>query len=543
MPTTNSSNAPRFSNLTVRQRMSVAMVVLIVLLAVGVGLVLWAESIRNESIQRNEHLASHKDRIFFDLVSLSDSLRGLFLWPHSEAELKGNIEVKKDLAATFSVVQADFTESPDMIVSLNRLHEFVFKKLIPYYDAQLARAQTNPAAATEEYTRTYDAMRLQGNKLFADFREQVIAVVATESGRAQTLSFGLGLGAIGLVLLGSLIIGRFQSTAVSEPLNHLVAAIERMRGGDFTQPLQLRRGDEFGVLADGLNRLGDDLSGLVGHVQRAGGQVNTNAGHIAATARTQQVTAAEVASTTAWIGATSREISATTLQLVATMSEVNGVSGETARLAGSGQAAISRMETTMRQILDASAAINAKLAVLNEKTANINSVVTTITKVADQTNLLSLNAAIEAEKAGEYGLGFSVVATEIRRLADQTAVATYDIEKMVKEMQAAAAAGAAGMEKFSDEARRGVDEVRAVGTQLAQIIHQVQTLTPRFQVVNEGMQSQATGAQQISETLAQLGEASQKTAESLRQSNLAIEQLNEAAHGLQNSVARFKLKT
>ena len=91
----------------------------------------------------------------------------------------------------------------------------------------------------------------------------------------------------------------------------------------------------------------------------------------------------------------------------------------------------------MRQVMDAAGSINAKLAVLNEKAGNINQVVTTITKVADQTNLLSLNAAIEAEKAGEYGRGFAVVATEIRRLADQTAVATYDIEQMVKEIQSA----------------------------------------------------------------------------------------------------------
>jgi len=195
----------------------------------------------------------------------------------------------------------------------------------------------------------------------------------------------------------------------------------------------------------------------------------------------------------------------------------------------------------MRQIQESSGAITAKLAVLSEKTTNINSVVTTITKVADQTNLLSLNAAIEAEKAGEYGLGFAVVAMEIRRLADQTAVATYDIERMVKEMQSAVAAGVMGMDKFSEEAERGAREVREVSGQVAQIINQVQMLSPRFQAVNEGMNAQARGALQISETLNQLGEAARQTAESLRQSNLAIEQLNDAARSLQASVARFRL--
>src|SRR5438046_9920739 len=199
------------------------------------------------------------------------------------------------------------------------------------------------------------------------------------------------------------------------------------------------------------------------------------------------------------------------------MNEVNQVAEQTTSLAGSGQTAITRMESNMRKIMDGCVSSTEKLAVLNEKTTNINSVVTTITKVAAQTNLLSLNAAIEAEKAGEYGLGFAVVAMEIRRLADQTAVATYDIEKMVKEMQSAVAAGVMGMDKFSEEVRRGVEEIRQGSTQLAQIIHQVQTLTPRFQTVNEGMNAQATGAQQISETLTQLGEAANQTTESLTQ--------------------------
>ena len=178
---------------------------------------------------------------------------------------------------------------------------------------------------------------------------------------------------------------------------------------------------------------------------------------------------------------------------------------------------------------------------LSEKANNINQVVTTITKVADQTNLLSLNAAIEAEKAGEAGRGFSVVATEIRRLADQTAVATYDIEQTVKEIQSAVAAGVMGMDKFSDQVRRGMQDVQQVGEQLTQIIQQVQTLAPRFLEVSEGMQAQASGAEQISDALTQLTEASQQTVQSLRQSTDAIGGLNEVAHGLRSAVSRFRL--
>jgi len=196
----------------------------------------------------------------------------------------------------------------------------------------------------------------------------------------------------------------------------------------------------------------------------------------------------------------------------------------------------------MRHVMDAASSINAKLAVLNEKAGNINQVVTTITKVADQTNLLSLNAAIEAEKAGEYGRGFAVVATEIRRLADQTAVATYDIEQMVKEIQSAVSAGVMGMDKFSEEVRRGMQEVQQVGGQLSQIIQEVQALAPRFELVNEGMQAQATGAEQITEALGQLSEAAQQTVDSLRQSNQVIDGLNQASVGLRSSVSRFKLE-
>jgi methyl-accepting chemotaxis protein WspA len=399
---------------------------------------------------------------------------------------------------------------------------------------------SDSANAMTYYNANYPTISRQRDQAFRDLAAQIEEVNTIVSARARTISV-IGVTCLVLLLAACLVVGRFQSSSIAEPLNRLVTTLERMGKGDFTQRLALGQNDEFGVVSQGLNRLADDLCELVGQVQRSGLQVNTTATEISATAREQQSTAHEIAATTVQIGASSKQISATSKDLVKTMNEVNQVAEATAKLADGGQTALNRMEATMRQIMQASASITGKLAALSDKTANINSVVTTITKVADQTNLLSLNAAIEAEKAGEYGLGFAVVAMEIRRLADQTAVATYDIEKMVKEMQSAVAAGVIGMDKFSEEVRRGVEEVRLVSGGLAQIIHQVQTLSPRFQIVNEGMHAQAADAEQISETLSQLGDAIQQTAESLRQSNVAIEHLNGAARQLQASVARFRL--
>ncbi|ANB74829.1 chemotaxis protein [Paraburkholderia phytofirmans OLGA172] len=344
-----------------------------------------------------------------------------------------------------------------------------------------------------------------------------------------------------IAAVAALLAGYWLLRAVTTPMAKVLQVVDIMRTGDLTQRLQLNRADEIGALEAGFNRMTDELTALVGQAQKSAVQVTTSVTEIAATSREQQATANETAATTTEIGATSREIFATSRDLLRTMNEVSEVAGQSAALAGTGHAGLARMEDTMRLVMEAAGSVNAKLAILNEKASNINQVVATITKVADQTNLLSLNAAIEAEKAGEYGRGFAVVATEIRRLADQTAVATYDIEQMVKEIQSAVAAGVMGMDKFSEEVRRGMLDVQNVGGHLTQIIQQVQALAPRFSMVNEGMQTQATGAEQITQALTQLSEAAQQTAESLRQSTQAIDDLTHVANNLRTGVSRFKV--
>jgi methyl-accepting chemotaxis protein WspA len=528
------------TTLTSWQRLNAAFWLLILLLLASVGMALWVADARSVIDKRSEQLAAARGNIAYKVVLISDTVRGLLLDPKNVLEKAHMAEAEKELASELRTIQTNFADHPDLMRSVNDLSEFTLRTLADFHRRVLDMADTDSASAVMLYVKDYPEIRNRRSKLFTELASEVERVQNAEAKRGDRLGL-VGLAPFAIILLAIPIVGRVHSSTVAQPLNRLVAALDRMSQGDFTERVALQRRDEFGILGNGLNRLADDLSALVGQVQRSGIQVNTTATEIAATAKEQQSTAHEIAATTAEIGATSRQISATSKELEKTMNELNQVAEETTKLAGSGHAALTHMETTMRQITQASGSITAKLSVLSEKTNNINSVVATITKVADQTNLLSLNAAIEAEKAGEYGLGFAVVAMEIRRLADQTAVSTYNIEKMVKEMQSAVAAGVMGMDKFSEEARRGVEEVRQVSTHLAQIIHQVQTLTPRFQMVNEGMHAQATGAQQISDTLAQLSEAARQTAESLRQSNLAIEQLNGAARGLQTSVARFKL--
>ena len=169
-------------------------------------------------------------------------------------------------------------------------------------------------------------------------------------------------------------------------------------------------------------------------------------------------------------------------------------------------------------------------------------VITTITKVADQTNLLSVNAAIEAEKAGESGRGFLVVAREIRRLADQTAGATSEIETIVGEMQSAVGAGVMEMDRFADKVRRGVDEVVASSRQMSEVIAQVEANAARFRAVTDGMASQSQGAATIADSMGALVGAAKRAVESAEEFGRTANELQRASQVLRQSVGAFKLK-
>ena len=529
-------------NWTIIQRLRATLALLILLSLMGTVLLVGLEKRVSSTQAEGSRALVLAERMRYDLLERSDALRALLMDPKDALERKRAQEADSDLGKIVDEGKIGLANRPDLIRPLDALVDFDTHTLDPLAGRIESSIETDLAAATKDYRSSYLPARQLEEKQADDFAAQVRASNEQQIARYRVFQV-VALVIMGIILLVCILLGQLLSRAITQPLGQLLGAIQSMGGGDFSSRLTLRRTDEFGTLAKGFDQMGDELTTLIRRVQESGIRVNQSITEMAATLREQQATTKEVAATTQEIGATSKEISATSKTLVGTMSEVVQVAEQTGQSAGSGQAGLDRMAKTMQGITGASVTVAEKLAVLNEKAGRINSVVTTINKVADQTNLLSLNAAIEAEKAGEYGLGFAVVAREIRRLADQTAVATYDIERMVKEMESAVNAGVMGMERFSEEVRRGVEDVREVGGQLAQIIEQVQELTPRFEAVSEGMNAQASAAQQISESLTQLSEATQQTAESLEQSNGVIGQLGESARGLHEGVARFKVQT
>jgi methyl-accepting chemotaxis protein WspA len=363
-----------------------------------------------------------------------------------------------------------------------------------------------------------------------------------------TASYGRGRTIQLAILIIGLAASVFIGWTVLRTVTHSLGNVRRQLHeiaegeGDLTKRLATSD-DEVGMIAAEVNALMEKLLLLIKRVQESGIQVTSSATQLTASSKELEATLTQQVASTNEVVSSAKEIAATTQTLVGTMADVSVLSQQAATSAGSGQTGLQRMGTTMEKMATASTAIAEKLADINAKVTNITSVVTTINKVADQTNLLSLNAAIEAAKAGEFGQGFAVVAREIRRLADQTAIATLDIEQMVKEMQSSVSSGVMGMEKFAQEVQSAVREVNDISGQIARIIEQVQGLGPRFESVNEGMESQSVGARQITEAMIQLSEATRNTAETQRDAVRAIELLDQAARVLHREVSRFNVNT
>ncbi len=349
--------------------------------------------------------------------------------------------------------------------------------------------------------------------------------------------------AILIAVLGGLVVtflGIVFMRSVAGWVEQAATAANLVAQGDLTVIVNDGPGDETGDLLRSLRSMVASLGDIVARVKFAASELTSTAMVISSTAREQDASVADVSNSTREVTVAVREISTTSAALARTMEDVTESTRHTADLAEAGRRSLSDMEATMAQLADGRRAVSAQFAAIDRRAETIGSVVTTIAKVADQANLLSLNAAIEAERAGEAGLGFGIVAREIRRLADQTAVATLDIGEIVREMQGAVSAGVGQMDLLSGQVIQAIEDVRRAGEQLGAVLEQVLAMSPRFATVHDGVQAQALGARQINDAMLNLTEVTRRSSDSLGEFRRAEERLRAAVTGLGDAVSRFR---
>lgn len=371
--------------------------------------------------------------------------------------------------------------------------------------------------------------------------EEILQIRQQNVQSAQQLNTIVSWGSTSLIITICLAILWMTNRIIQQSLDKAVKAAESVATGDLTHPIEVISNDGIGRVLIAIQNMTQNLNDLISQVSQSGIQVTSAATQITASSQQLESSMTKQAAATNEITATAKEIAVTSEELAQAMERLSSISNNTTTIASEGQKNLVKMETTIRQLSQSTHGIAAKLGLINDKANNINTVVTTITKVADQTNLLSLNAAIEAEKAGEYGVGFSVVAREIRRLADQTAVATLEIENMVQDMQSSVSTGVMEMDKFTQDINQGVIDVQDISQQIGSIIDQIQNLTPQFNNASQGMEAQSQGAQQIRIAMEQLNNTSQQTIDAVQESNQSIGMLNQVVHMLQKEISRFKV--
>ncbi|HMN97232.1 MAG TPA: methyl-accepting chemotaxis protein [Phycisphaerales bacterium] len=370
--------------------------------------------------------------------------------------------------------------------------------------------------------------------------EAEVAAASAAAERGARLTFALTIAGAALVLAAFLLIFRLTI----RPIRAMIVRIRDIAegDGDLTRRIDATRRNELGELARWFNRFIEMVQGIARQVTESSTTVAAASAQIAATARGQASSAERLGASARQIAVAVDEISTTGHSLAGSMTSIGEAATAASGAARSGRAGLDAIEPTMQGLIAAASNVTARFAALRARAEAIGSVAGAVGTIAGQTNILSVNAAIEASKAREHGAGFRVLAEEIRRLADRSAAAAMSIERDVEAMQAAMAEGSDEISRFGETVHTVVDRVQVVAGQFGEIIEEVQGLSGRFQAVTAGAEQQAVGIRQIGAAMRDLDADAERSRASVHELSGAADQLHEATALLRGEVARFRLE-
>ncbi|GFO54413.1 methyl-accepting chemotaxis protein [Geomonas sp. Red276] len=349
---------------------------------------------------------------------------------------------------------------------------------------------------------------------------------------------GLALGAILSLIMLVLVKGLLR------PLGRMCVMIEDIAQGegDLTKRLEVSSSDEIGEVAGWMNHFMEKLHGIISRTAETTQRLAAAAARLEETARKMAQGTDRVALQAESIATAGDEMSATSGDIAQNCGKAADGSGRTSKAAAEGAKVVEETITLMAGIAQRVQESAQRVAGLGTRSEQIGAIVSTIEDIADQTNLLALNAAIEAARAGEQGRGFAVVADEVRALAERTGKATREIGSMIRGIQAEIGTAVVAMEQDVHEVTKGSRQAAGSGRALEEILGMIDDMTAQIHQVATAAEEQTATTEEISHNMHDINHALAETSHGVQESAAAAHQLASMAEDLRQIVGQFRLR-